>query len=165
MPANKYFRLLIAVAVSELAGVIGGLASLGSLPVWYANLAKPALTPPPGVFGPVWTALYATMGIALFLIWQAHDRAAENPQLLRRRKIAIGLFFVQLALNSAWSIIFFGLQSPGWALVEILVLWLAIAATALVFHEISRKAAYLFVPYLLWVTFAVYLNFSIWALN
>lgn len=125
---------------------------------WYATLAKPALNPPSWVFGPVWTTLFALMGIAAFLVWRKGTHR-------RNIKIALGIFGVQLALNTLWSILFFGMQNPGVALVEITLLWLAIVATIIAFARISRPAAWLLAPYILWVSFAAYLNYAIWAVN
>lgn len=155
---GQFFKFIIAIIISELAGVIGSIFNISSVPGWYAALQKPAFNPPAWVFAPVWTILYALMGVAAFFLWR-------NGWEKRRVKIALGVFGVQLFLNAAWSIIFFGLHSPGWAFVEIVFLWLATFSTIVVFFKISRPAAYLLVPYILWVSFAAYLNFSIWQLN
>ncbi len=157
--------MVIAIGVSELAGVIGSVFTISAIPTWYAGLVKPALNPPGWVFGPAWTTLYALMGVSLFLVWKHHSNILENMRMLRIWKIGIAAFFVQLFLNTLWSIIFFGLHSPGWALVDIVALWLAIVWTIAVFYKISKPSAYLLVPYLLWVSFAAYLNYSIRALN
>lgn len=159
MKINNALKLIIAIVVSELAGIIGSIFTVSAIPNWYARLVKPALNPPAWVFGPVWTTLYALMGIALFLVWKSPSVAPKE----RRRGVV--LFFIQLFLNAIWSIIFFGLHSPGWALVDIVALWLAIVWTMFIFYKISKPAAYLLVPYLLWVSFASYLNYSIWLLN
>lgn len=158
MKVNNLIKLAIAIAISELAGIIGSVFTVSAIPLWYATLVKPALTPPAWVFGPVWTTLFALMGVAAFLIWK---------EGLNRRdvKIALGIFIGQLALNTLWSIIFFGLHSPAAAMIEISFLWLAILATIVAFYKISRPAAYLLLPYILWVSFAAYLNFMIWVLN
>jgi tryptophan-rich sensory protein len=158
MRVNNFFKLVIAIGISELAGIIGSVFTISAIPNWYAGLVKPALNPPAWVFGPAWTTLYALMGIAAFLIWRMGWERKEV-------KMALGVFGIQLFLNAIWSIIFFGLQNPGWALVNIIFLWLAIVWTIAVFYKISKPAAYLLVPYLLWVSFASYLNYSIWALN
>ena len=158
MRINNFFKLVIAVGVSELAGIVGSVFTVSAIPNWYAGLTKPALNPPSWVFGPVWTALYALMGIAVFLVWR-------NGWEKKEVKLALGVFGIQLFLNAIWSIIFFGLHSPGWALVDIAALWLAIVWTMFVFYKISKPAAYLLIPYLLWVSFASYLNYSIWILN
>lgn len=158
MKINNVLKLVIAIVISELAGIIGSVFTAPSIAGWYATLAKPALNPPAWVFGPVWTTLFALMGIAAFLVWRKGlDR--------RDVKIALGIFIGQLVLNALWSIIFFGLHSPGGALIEIVILWLAILATIIAFYKISKPAAWLLVPYILWVSFAAYLNYSIWMLN
>ncbi|MBI2484130.1 tryptophan-rich sensory protein [Candidatus Uhrbacteria bacterium] len=151
-------KLIIAIVVSELAGIIGWVFTTPSIAGWYAGLVKPALNPPAWVFGPVWTTLFVLMGVAAFLVWKKGlDR--------RDVKIALGIFVGQLILNTLWSIIFFGLHSPGGALIEIVFLWLAILATIVAFDKISKSAAWLLAPYILWVSFAMYLNYAIWTLN
>lgn len=163
MKLNNFFKLVIAIAVSEAAGVIGSFFTISAIPTWYAGLMKPALNPPSWIFGPVWTTLFALMGISVFLIWSSYTEASEDKK--KGFKIALALFGIQLVLNTLWSIIFFGLHSPGGALIEIIFLWLAILATIIAFAKISKPAAWLLVPYILWVSFASYLNFMIWILN
>lgn len=163
MRLRDFSKLILSVAVTELIGVLGSVFTVSAIPTWYAGLVKPALNPPSWVFGPAWTTLYALMGIAAFLVWSSHAKSSEDKK--KQIKIALGIFGLQLFLNAIWSIIFFGLQSPGWALVDIVALWLAIAWTMFVFYKISKLAMYLLVPYLLWVSFASYLNYSIWVLN
>lgn len=158
MKINHVFKLIIAIAVAELAGAIGSVFTVSAIPNWYSTLVKPTLNPPSWVFGPVWTTLYALMGIAAFLVWK---HGWERKEI----KTALSVFGLQLFLNAIWSIIFFGLHSPGWALVDIIALWLAIVWTMIVFYKISKPAAYLLIPYILWVSFASYLNYSIWMLN
>ena len=165
MRINNFLKLVVAIVVSELAGGIGSVFTISAIPTWYAGLAKPALNPPAWVFGPAWTTLYALMGISLFLVWRRHSLIRANSRMVRIWRWAIFFFFLQLMLNTLWSIIFFGLHSPGWALVDIVALWVAIAWTMAVFYRISKPAVYLFVPYILWVSFASYLNYSIWMLN
>lgn len=155
---KKVLKLLTALIVSALAGIIGSLFTFSAIPAWYATLAKPVLNPPSWVFGPVWTLLYALMGIAAFLVW--------NKGWGRRDvRVALTVFAIQLALNTLWPLIFFGLRSPAWAFVGIVALWFAILATIITFAKVSKPAAWLLVPYILWVSFAGYLNFSIWMLN
>ncbi len=151
-------RFIVSVGVCELAGVLGALYTTPNIGTWYAFLAKPALTPPAWVFGPVWTILYLLMGIALFLVWKKRKGTAE-------RKEAIGIFAIQLVLNVLWSVIFFGSHSPFPGFIAIVSLWLAIIAAIAAFAKISRGAGWILVPYLLWVTFAAYLNLSVWLLN
>lgn len=158
MIINNFFKLVIAIGISELTGIIGSIFTVSAIPNWYAGLVKPALNPPAWVFGPVWTILFVLIGISVFLIWK---KGLQQKNI----KIALSIFIGQLILNTLWSIIFFGLNSPGWALVDIVLLWLAIIWTILVFYKISKPATYLLVPYILWVSFAVYLNYVIWILN
>ncbi|HCC22133.1 TspO protein [Candidatus Uhrbacteria bacterium RIFOXYC2_FULL_47_19] len=158
MKLNNILKLIIAITVSQLAGVVGSFFTIPSVPTWYAGIVKPALNPPAWLFGPVWTTLFVLMGVAAFLVW--------NKGLDRKGvKIALGIFLGQLVLNTIWSIVFFGLHSPGGALTEIIFLWLAILATIIAFAKISKPAAWLLLPYILWVSFAAYLNYSIWILN
>jgi tryptophan-rich sensory protein len=126
---------------------------------WYASLAKPAWTPPTWVFGPAWTILYAMMAAAAWRLWR---RLGARPRESRR---ALALFAVQLALNLSWTPVFFGMQRPDLALVVILFLWVAIAATIVAAWKACKTAAALLVPYLAWVTFATALNAAIWRLN
>ena len=139
------------------AGALGGFATSRSLETWYPTLIKPSWNPPDAVFAPVWTTLYLLMGVAGWLIWRAPARPSRRRALI--------LFAVQLLLNSLWSMLFFGLRSPGLALVEIVLLWLAILATMVSARDVSRAAAWLLAPYLAWVSFATVLNASIWRLN
>lgn len=124
---------------------------------WYAQLAKPAWNPPGYVFGPVWTILYAMMGIAAWFVWREHGPAEA--------KLSFGLFFAQLILNACWTYLFFGLQAPGLALMEILLLWVFILLTLVAFWRIKPLAGVLLIPYLGWVTFAATLNYQLWVLN
>lgn len=152
------FKLAIAIVVSLSAGIIGSFFTTPSIPTWYPTLVKPEFNPPSWVFGPVWTTLFILMGIAAYLIW----REGLNRKDV---KIALSIFIVQLILNTLWSIIFFAWQSPGGAFAEVIFLWLAIVATIIAFAKISKPAAWLLAPYILWVSFAAYLNYTIWMLN
>lgn len=157
MPKIKNLPLLIlAILISEGAGILGSIFTVSSIPTWYATLVKPSFSPPNFVFGPVWTTLYALMGISLYLVWISKAKS---------KKYALKLFFFQLGLNALWSIIFFGLKNPGLAFLEIIVLWIAILLTIKAFSKISKNASYLLYPYIFWVSFATILNFSIWILN
>jgi tryptophan-rich sensory protein len=158
MKLNNFSKLVIAIVVSELAGAIGSLFTISAIPTWYATLQKPALNPPSWIFGPVWTTLYVLMGIAAFLVWK---KGWERKEV----RTALSVFGLQLVLNALWSIVFFGLHSPAWALANIAALWIAVIWTMFVFYKISRPAMYLLVPYIIWVSFASYLNYSIWILN
>ncbi len=156
---NNKIKLVISLIAPQVAGLIGSVFTVTSVTGWYSTIVRPDFAPPNWIFGPVWTTLFVLMGIALFLVWKKED--AQKKKV----KLALQFFAVQLVLNTLWSIIFFGLQSPGWAFVEIIFLWISIALTLYLFAPISRLAAWLLVPYLAWVTFAAYLNFSIWMLN
>ena len=156
MGINNFLKLIISIKVCELAGILGSFFTIFAIPSWYATLAKPALNPPGWLFGHVWITLYLLMGISLWLIWKS-----DSPE----KKKALWLFFAQLILNAIWSPVFFGGQSIGGALAIIVLLWAAIVLTILVFTKISKVAAWLLIPYILWVSFAVYLNFAIWIIN
>jgi len=149
--------LVVALAVTSLAAGIGGLATRPAVGTWYQDLRKPSWTPPDWVFGPVWTILYTTMAVAAWLVWRAGPRPGVRAALV--------LYAVQLALNAAWSPLFFGLRMPGAALVALAALWLAVGATTAVFWRVSRPAGALLLPYLAWATFAGALNLAIWRLN
>ena len=155
--ARKAIALAIALLLCYGAAAIGGLLGVGTDPGWYADLAKPAWTPPGWVFGPVWMVLYGMMAVAAWLVWvQRRQHPGAAP---------IIVFAVQLAFNAAWTPLFFALQRPGMALVDIVLLWLALAVTVWLFFRRRTLAGLLLVPYLLWVSFAVALNFAIWRLN
>ena len=153
-----YTRLVLSILIAQCAGLIGSIFTYPSIIGWYSNLVKPGFTPPGWLFGPAWLTLYTLMGISLYLVWQKGTKREGV-------KAAICVFAVQLALNSAWSLLFFGLHSPLYGLVCITALWVAIAATMAKFYGLSRKACALLAPYLLWVTFAAVLNFYVLILN
>ncbi|MEJ2354885.1 MAG: tryptophan-rich sensory protein [candidate division WOR-3 bacterium] len=161
MQRSKIGEVLIlfsSIIICQLAGIIGSIFTTPAIPTWYANINKPTFRPPNWVFAPVWTTLFLLMGIALFLIW----RKGLNEKDI---KIAIAVFAFQLVLNTLWSFLFFGLKSPFAAFIEIIFLWVAILASIILFFRISRLAGALLIPYILWVSFASILNFSIWRLN
>jgi tryptophan-rich sensory protein len=143
---------------SNLVGSIGAIFTSPQITAWYANVAKPSFNPPNWIFGPVWTLLFSLMGIAFYLI-------IRNGWSSRNVKIAVAIFAFQFALNVLWSFLFFGLENPFLAFIEIIFLWLLILATILAFYKVDKIAAYLLVPYILWVSFAAFLNYSIWILN
>jgi tryptophan-rich sensory protein len=149
--------LIVFLTVCFAAAGIGGAVTTPKIGTWYATLAKPSWNPPNWIFGPVWSALYCCMAIAAWSVWRQDGFSGA--------KVPLALFAVQLVLNILWSCIFFGLEKPGIALGEVLLLWAAIAATMVTFWRISRIAGILFVPYLAWVSFASFLNFVIWRLN
>lgn len=150
-------RLVVALAAPLAVGAGSGLATAAGVRDWYPSLVKPSFTPPDWVFGPTWTVLYIMMGIALWWVWR---RQGEVPV-----RTPLTLFAVQLALNALWSVLFFGLRWPGAALVDILLLWVAIGLTIRAFRQVSVRAAVFMLPYWAWVTFATVLNASIWVLN
>ena len=158
MKPISFLKLAIAVVISGLAGGIGSFFTISAIPTWYATLAKPALNPPSWIFGPVWTTLYLLMGIAAFLVW---NKGWDRKDVRK----ALSVFLLQLVLNAAWSVIFFGLHSPLWAFVDIIAMWLAIVWTMALFYKISKPAMWLLLPYILWVSFAANLNYSILMLN
>lgn len=155
---TKAFRIIFSILICQLAGLIGSVFTFSSIPTWYEALNKPSFSPPNWIFGPVWIVLYTLMGISLFLVWEK----GLKKRLVEKGIIAFG---VQLALNAMWTYIFFGLKLPEYAFFEILFLWISIAITIARFYVISKKAAYLLLPYLIWVSFAMVLNYYVWILN
>jgi benzodiazapine receptor len=151
-------KLAASVVLCMLAGFIGSIFTTPKISGWYAGIAKPSFTPPGWLFGPVWTFLYLLMGIALYLVWRK-GLAAQGV------KAALAVFFAQLVLNALWSYAFFGAESPLAGLVVIVALWAMIVASIAAFAPVSRAAAVLLVPYILWVSFATLLNASIYLLN
>lgn len=151
-------KILISVVTCLLVGFIGGISTADALTTWYPSLVKPSFNPPDWIFAPVWTTLYIMMGISVGLVWHGgwEKREVQN---------AVMTFLAQLVFNGLWSVVFFGMRSPGGALIIIVILWLLIVRTVRKFHPINRISAYLLIPYLLWVTFALVLNFSIYWLN
>ncbi len=158
MKSIDWKKLIVAVTVCEGAGILGSIVTFPAIPTWFATLVKPSFSPPNWVFGPVWTTLYFLMGVSLYRVWMRSVK-----KLLVRE--AIFYFFVQLFLNVVWSFVFFGQKNIGNALVDIAFLWVAIALTIRKFYHIDRWATYLLVPYFLWVSFAMYLNYSLFLLN
>lgn len=155
--AAEIVGLVLFLALCLGIGALGAAVTATSMKTWYAELAKPSFNPPDEVFGPVWTVLYVLMGIAAWRVWRAADRdAARGP---------LSIFALQLALNLGWVVSFFGLERIGPSVAVIMVLELAIVGTALAFRSIDRIAAWLLVPYALWVGFAAALNIAIWRLN
>lgn len=151
-------RLVFSVLICQGAGALGAVfTGPVTRSQWYLELQKPVFQPPGWLFAPVWITLYLMMGLALFLLWQNTSKPFGHK--------AWGLFFIQLVLNVLWSVFFFGLNSPGLALVEIVILWAAILLTLVSLRGVSRTASWLMVPYLAWVSFAAVLNAAIWWLN
>ena len=177
----KPIKLAVSIIICELAGVVGAFFTAPSIKGWYATLNKPSFNPPAWIFGPVWTTLFFLMGISLYLVWSKNfavrqvvktsKTKAWNPlsQKLwagswQKANIVI-IFAFQLVLNLLWSIIFFNFKQPGIAFFELLMLWTAILCTIANFYRVSKPAAYLLIPYLLWVSFAGFLNLAIWLVN
>ena len=181
MALNKTAKLILAVIICQLAGVLGSLFTSPSIQTWYASINRSALSPPNWVFAPVWITLFLLMGISLYLIWASKDNSIDNKLIVKKsrlknklvikasinplKKAALIFFSIQLALNILWSIIFFGLHNIWLAFLEIILLWAFILLTIIKFYKISKPAAYLLVPYFLWVSFAAVLNLSLWMAN
>jgi tryptophan-rich sensory protein len=154
---QDWLALALFIALCFSAAFIGSLFTSASVDGWYRTLLKPAWTPPNWIFGPMWTLLYLAMAIAAWLVWQ--------HRAFFKVSAALSLFAVQLVLNAAWSAVFFGLQNPGLAFVNIVLLWGVILVTMINFWRITTASGWLFVPYILWVSFAAALNFAIWRMN
>jgi translocator protein len=157
MKKNDFFKLIASILLPLSIGSIAGIFTSKAIPVWYAALNKPSFSPPNWLFGSVWTTLYILMGISLYLIWK-QDKSKE-------RDLTILSFIIQLTLNFAWSFIFFYFNRIGLALVEIILLWLGIIVMLIQFYKIKPVAAYINIPYLLWVSYATILNASYYFLN
>jgi tryptophan-rich sensory protein len=154
----NYKKLIASILICQGAGFVGSFFTISSIDSWYATLNKPSFNPPNWLFGPAWITLYFLMGVALYLIWNLEQRD-------KIWKMAITFFAIQLALNSLWSIIFFGMEQPLLAGFEIIILWVFILLSIIYFSKINKTAAYLLVPYISWVTFAGILNWAIVSLN
>ena len=152
------FKAIISIALPLAVGAVSGFFTTSSVNGWYAGVNKPSFNPPNWLFAPVWTSLYILMGIACFLIWNSQGETKE-------KQVALRFYGIQLGLNFLWSFIFFYAQQPGWAFIEIILMWIMILLTILSFRKISTGAAWLLVPYICWVSFAIVLNFAIWYLN
>jgi translocator protein len=155
---STFWKLVIAVLICETVGIVSGFLSQGSMTTWFASLQKPSWNPPAYLFGPVWTILYLLMGISLWLVWKSGAPEAKKTR-------AMSVFGIQLFFNFCWSILFFKFQSPALALIDIVLLGLTILITISYFARISRLAAWLLFPYILWVYFATVLNYTIWTTN
>ncbi|MBK7289999.1 MAG: tryptophan-rich sensory protein [Chitinophagaceae bacterium] len=155
---NNSIKLIIAIAIPVAVGAISGFFTATGVESWYQTINKPSWNPPGWIFAPVWTTLYIMMGVALFLVWKS-----DSSDILK--KTAITLFTIQLVLNFFWSFIFFDQHQIGWALVEIIAMWIFILLTIFAFGNVSKLAAWLLVPYISWVSFATILNYTIWKLN
>ena len=156
MDSKPWLVLIVFLGVCLAAGGVGSVFTATSVREWYPTLRKPAGTPPSWIFGPVWTTLYVLMAVSAWLVWRDYGWGA---------RFALLVFFAQLALNVAWSGIFFGSRLPGVAFGEIVLLWLAVLFNLIVFYMLQPIAALLLLPYLFWVSYAGYLNYGIWRLN
>ena len=181
MKYNNAVKLFTSIIICELAGVIGSIFTVPQITYWYKALSKPSFNPPSWIFGPVWTILFILMGISLYLVWSKKWHVKNELRYKKKKawnslsqkflsgtwqKVNIVLIFAtQLVLNVLWSFIFFGAHNPGVAFFELLMLWFAILFTIVNFYRISKAAAYLLIPYILWVSFAGILNYFLWMLN
>lgn len=156
-PGWSLIGLAMWIGMCFGAALLGSMFTTPSVPTWYAGLVKPSWTPPNWVFGPVWSALYLMMAVAVWLVWRRGGFATAA--------IPLTLFLVQLALNAAWSILFFGFRMPGLAFAEIVLLWFAILVTLIMFWRSNPIAGFLLLPYILWTSFAGALNLALWQLN
>jgi len=158
MQIKNLSKLIFCIIISELVGGLGVIFTTPAIQGWYLTIEKPAFNPPNWIFGPVWIFLFFLMGVSFYLVL---EKDLKNKEVKR----GLWLFVFQFVLNVLWSFLFFYLKNPFYAFLEIMVFWLAIITTVIQFQKIDKRAAYLFLPYLFWVTFATALNFSIWQLN
>jgi len=158
MNSNKIIKFILSILLCQAAGLIGSLFTTPSIPTWYASLQKPSFAPPNWLFAPVWITLFTLMGISFYLVW---DKGLEN----KLTKEGLSIFGIQLLLNMLWSFLFFGLRSPIYGFVEIIILWVFIGLTIFKFFKISKNAALLLLPYIAWVSVALILNYYILVLN
>ena len=155
---QKILKIILVVVVCVTIGYLSGMVTRDSIITWYPTLVKPVFNPPNWIFAPVWTLLYVMMGIAAGIVWTSNSDEQTT-------KKAIGFFAIQFGLNALWSYLFFGLHNPLLALIEIFLLLLMIYETYVQFKKIDKVAGMLLLPYLAWVSFATFLNASIWWLN
>jgi len=174
-------KLIASIVICQMAGIVGAFFTMPGVSEWYSTLNKPSFNPPSFVFAPAWTILFLLMGVALYLVWSkkwqpelpAQGRASKawnrfSQKLLTgtwREENIVLIFAVQLGLNILWSVLFFYYRLPGLAFFELIMLWFAILYTIVNFYRVSKLAGYLLIPYILWVTFAGYLNYTIWMMN
>jgi len=154
---NNNLKFIVSLTATLTVGALGGFFTFSEIPTWYAALVKPSFNPPNGLFGPVWTTLYAMMGYSFYLIWRLPSSAQQKKAML--------IFGIQLLLNAGWSFVFFKCHALFGAIIEIVALWLSILYTIFLFYPLQKKAALLLIPYLLWVSFATVLTIAIWQLN
>jgi tryptophan-rich sensory protein len=149
--------LMVFIILCFSAAALGSVFTHRSIKTWYLTIKKPSWNPPGKVFAPVWTVLYLMMAVAGWIVWERLSQKGVSVPMV--------LFFIQLVLNTVWSAVFFGLRNPGWAFLEVILLWVFIALTVISFWNVYWVAGVLFLPYLLWVSFAAILNLAIWRLN
>ncbi|MFH0819237.1 MAG: TspO/MBR family protein [Patescibacteria group bacterium] len=154
---KKALQLILAIAVCQMAGGVGSLFTYPQIASWYQGIEKSSLNPPNWIFGPVWFSLFTIMGVCLWLIWQNRKN--------KFFKIALTFFVVQLVLNSLWSVLFFGYHLVLVALIEMIIFWIMILLSGIYCYKINKIAGWLFVPYLIWVSFATYLTYAVLVLN
>ncbi len=157
MKPSNILPLIVSIAIPLALGGIAGVVTTDNISGWYSTINKPSFNPPNSIFGPVWTGLYLLMGIAMFIVWKSSSDGIRSN--------TTQIYGVQLILNFAWSFMFFYFHRPDWAFVNIVLLWLAIVYTIFTFYKVRKVAAYLLIPYILWVSFASVLNAAIWKLN
>ncbi len=158
MDKKEFFRFILSIIICQLAGIIGSIFTASSVTSWYPTLVKPSFTPSGFYIGLIWIVLFFLMGISLFLIWR------ETPSSIEAR-IALNFFATQLIVNVLWSMAFFGMRSPIRGVFVIAFLWILILINIIKFWPVNRTAAILLIPYIVWVSIAAYLNYSIWRLN
>jgi len=152
------FKLIISIVACQCAGLIGSAFTTPAIPTWYAALEKPSFTPPNWLFAPAWITLYILMGISASIVWR---RGLDDARI----RTALITFLIQLVFNVLWSVVFFGLESPLYGVIVIVILWIAIMLTIVKFFRISTLSGILLLPYIGWVTFAATLNISVFILN
>jgi translocator protein len=157
MNPKKLLKLLALIVLCQIIGASGSLFTIPNIPTWYAFINKPFFSPPNWLFAPVWTIIFLLMGVSLFLVLETKKSDQKN--------LAIVLFAIQFFFNILWSFLFFGLRSPLLGLIGVIILWFSIVATILGFYKVSKKSAYLLLPYILWVSFATILNLAILLMN
>ena len=154
----KVLKFIISILICQSAGIFGSIFTFEAVPDWYSTLTKPTFAPPGWVFGPVWIILYFLMGVSLYTVWVSESK----PKI---RKVFFTVFGIQLVLNALWSLLFFGLRSPLLGLVDIILLDIMVLTTIIYAKSVSKLAAILLVPYLVWIIFATILNSAIFLLN
>jgi len=150
-------EIFLSILLAQATGLLGSIFTITGLESWYGGLTKPAWNPPNWLFAPVWTLLFTLMGVASYIIWRYYPK--------KEAKKALVLYLIHLPVNIFWSVLFFGLQSPLLALIEIVIMWVLILLIIIKFYKVKKIAGYLLIPYLAWVSFATLLNFTIVIIN